>query len=114
MQTGYQADFGPFDSKTWLNCAHQGPLPRVAAEEACEAVTWKVRPFELTAERFAEVPARRRARKGCSEHRGPQLGEDLPHLGQQVVAVGPLERVDAGAVPGLVPVVGREVLARQV
>ena len=40
MQTGYQADFGPFDGKIWLNCAHQGALPRVAADEAREAITW--------------------------------------------------------------------------
>src|SRR6516164_4645763 len=65
MPMGYQADFGPFDNKVWLNCAHQGPLPRVAAEEAREAVAWKVRPFELTAERFAEVPARLRRALGC-------------------------------------------------
>ena len=42
MQTGYHADFGPFDGKVWLNCAHQGPLPHVAADEAREAVTWKL------------------------------------------------------------------------
>jgi selenocysteine lyase/cysteine desulfurase len=64
MLTDYQADFGPFDGKVWLNCAHQGPLPRAAAQEAREAVTWKVRPFELTAERFAEVPARLRRALG--------------------------------------------------
>jgi selenocysteine lyase/cysteine desulfurase len=64
MQTGYHADFGPFDGKVWLNCAHQGPLPRLAADEAREAITWKVRPFELTAERFAEVPARLRRALG--------------------------------------------------
>src|SRR5207237_7974738 len=64
MQTGYHADFGPFDGKVWLNCAHQGALPRVAAEEAREAITWEVRPFELTAERFAEVPARLRRALG--------------------------------------------------
>jgi cysteine desulfurase/selenocysteine lyase len=64
MMTGYQNDFGPFDGKVWLNCAHQGPLPRVAAEEAREAIAWKVRPFELTAERFAEVPARLRRTLG--------------------------------------------------
>ena len=42
-----------------------------------------------------------------SEHRRTQLGEDLADLGEQVVAVGPLERVDARPVPPLVPVVGR-------
>ncbi len=57
-------DFGPFDGRVWLNCAHQGPLPCTAAEEAREAVAWKLRPFELTAERFAEVPARLRRALG--------------------------------------------------
>jgi selenocysteine lyase/cysteine desulfurase len=64
MLTGCQADFGPFDGTVWLNCAHQGPLPRAAADEAREAVAWKVRPFELTAERFAGVPARLRRALG--------------------------------------------------
>ncbi|MEW6367357.1 MAG: aminotransferase class V-fold PLP-dependent enzyme [Acidobacteriota bacterium] len=51
-------DFGPFTGVTWLNCAHQGPLPRIAAEEAYEAIAWKVAPYELTTERFNRVPAR--------------------------------------------------------
>src|SRR3954451_8930822 len=42
----------------------------------------------------------------ASEYRGPQLGEDLADLGEQIVAVGPLERMDARAIPALVPVVG--------
>ncbi|HZU38423.1 MAG TPA: aminotransferase class V-fold PLP-dependent enzyme [Gemmataceae bacterium] len=60
MLSGFQADFGPFDGRVWLNCAHQGPLPRRAADEAREALAWKIHPSELTAERFAEVPARLR------------------------------------------------------
>jgi selenocysteine lyase/cysteine desulfurase len=60
MQNDFQEDFGPFHGKIWLNCAHQGPLPRVAAQAALEAIAWKVRPFELTTERFTEVPARLR------------------------------------------------------
>ena len=64
MAREFQQDFGPFDGKVWLNCAHQGPLPRVAAEEAREAIAWKVRPWELTSERFAEVPARLRRALG--------------------------------------------------
>lgn len=48
--------FGPFDNHTWLNCAHQGPIPRVAAEAAKEAISWKQQPFELTVERFSGVP----------------------------------------------------------
>src|SRR5579884_4196315 len=64
MRSDFQADFGPFGDRVWLNCAHQGPLPRVAVEEAHEAVAWKVRPYELTAERFAGVPARLRRALG--------------------------------------------------
>lgn len=48
--------FGPWDGITWLNCAHQGALPEVAAEAAREALAWKIRPSELTQERFNEVP----------------------------------------------------------
>src|SRR5262245_40107108 len=56
----YWRDFGPFNGHVWLNCAHQGALPRVAAEEAREAIGWKVAPYELTPERFSGVPARLR------------------------------------------------------
>lgn len=54
----YAKDFGPFDGHTWLNCAHQGPIPRVSAEAAEEAIRWKRQPFELTVERFSGVPAK--------------------------------------------------------
>jgi selenocysteine lyase/cysteine desulfurase len=54
------ADFGPFEGRVWLNCAHQAPLPRCAAEAAREAVSWKQRPWELTTARFAGVPQRLR------------------------------------------------------
>src|SRR5438067_2264097 len=64
MRSDYHADFDPFGGRVWLNCAHQGPLPRAAAEEAREAIAWKVCPFELTAERFAGVPARLRRALG--------------------------------------------------
>lgn len=60
MIDDYAHDFGPFDGRTWLNCAHQGPLPRIAADEAHDAIGWKVAPYELTAERFNSVPARLR------------------------------------------------------
>jgi selenocysteine lyase/cysteine desulfurase len=64
MGSSLESDFGPFGGRVWLNCAHQGPLPRAAAEEAREAVAWKVCPFELTAERFAGVPERLRRALG--------------------------------------------------
>lgn len=53
-------DFGPFEGHVWLNCAHQAPLPIRAAEAAREAVSWKVRPWELTTARFTGVPQRLR------------------------------------------------------
>jgi cysteine desulfurase/selenocysteine lyase len=52
-------DFGPFD-KTWINCSHQGALPRVAADAAREAIAWKQAPYNLTSKRFTDVPARLR------------------------------------------------------
>jgi selenocysteine lyase/cysteine desulfurase len=58
---GWRAAFAPFDGRVWLNCAHQGPLPRLAAEAAREAVAWKEQPWELSSERFTDVPARLRA-----------------------------------------------------
>jgi cysteine desulfurase/selenocysteine lyase len=69
----FQNDFGPFDGKVWLNCAHQGALPKRAAEEAREAIAWKLRPFELTTERFTEVPAR--LRRALARLLGAQVQE---------------------------------------
>ena len=54
-------DFGPFHGKTWINCSHQGALPRVAAEAAQEAIAWKQAPYNLTSERLTRVPVRLRA-----------------------------------------------------
>jgi selenocysteine lyase/cysteine desulfurase len=56
--------FGDFGGRVWLNTAHQGPLPLAAADEAREAVTWKMSPHELTGPRFASVPHRLRAALG--------------------------------------------------
>ena len=65
MTDKFSQDFGPFEGKIWLNCAHQGPLPRVAAEEAREAIAWKVAPFPLsTPEHFSGVPLRLREALG--------------------------------------------------
>ena len=58
MTDDFSKDFGPFGGRIWLNCAHQGPLPRIAAEAAREAIAWKVAPFEMTQERFDGVPIR--------------------------------------------------------
>ena len=56
MLPHYQQDFGPFDGRTWLNCAHQGPLPRTAIEAASEALEWKISPGRLNDEAFYEIP----------------------------------------------------------
>lgn len=58
MSKPYASDFGPFNDKIWLNCAHQGAIPHVAVEEAMEAIQWKITPHYLISERFTEVPQR--------------------------------------------------------
>ncbi len=64
MKDDYSKDFGPFENAIWLNCAHQGALPRVAAAEAEEAIEWKRAPWNLTTERFSSVPQRLRQALG--------------------------------------------------
>ncbi len=54
-------DFNLPDDRIWMNCAHQGPLPRVAAQEAREAIEWKSAPHQLSTRRFNEVPERLRS-----------------------------------------------------
>ena len=56
--------FGPFEGRTWLNTAHQGALPRVAAAAAEEAIRWKQAPHHLSMDRFAQVPDRLRRALG--------------------------------------------------
>lgn len=58
MQQDLRRHFGDFDGRVWLNCSHQGPLPRCAADAAAQAVAWKTSPHLLTQDRFDEVPAR--------------------------------------------------------
>lgn len=56
--SNFSQDFGPFEGCLWLNTAHQGPLPRVSASAAAEAIAWKQAPWNLTTERFSGVPQR--------------------------------------------------------
>lgn len=59
MNRNFSDGFYPFDDLIWLNCAHQGPLPRVAVEAAREAINWKIHPHHLfTSTPFTEVPLR--------------------------------------------------------
>ncbi len=56
MRLDARDDFGPFDGKSWINCAHQGPLPRVSVDALDEAASLKIRPFTLEDEMFFTVP----------------------------------------------------------
>jgi cysteine desulfurase / selenocysteine lyase len=51
-------DFGGFEGRAWLNCAHQGPLPRVAVAAAERALADKAAPHRIRDEAFDEVPRR--------------------------------------------------------
>ena len=51
-------DFGGFDGRAWLNCAHQGPLPTVAVAAAERALADKAAPRRMDDEAFTEVPRR--------------------------------------------------------
>lgn len=50
-------DFGPLDG-VWLNSAQQGAMPRVAAEAAHEALSWKIAPRRLPKDAIERVPQR--------------------------------------------------------
>jgi cysteine desulfurase/selenocysteine lyase len=57
-------DFGDFDGRAWLNCAHQGPLPLAAVAAAERALADKAAPHRMADEAFAEVPRRLKAALG--------------------------------------------------
>jgi cysteine desulfurase/selenocysteine lyase len=57
MENAFE-DFGPFDGRIWINCAHQGPLPRIAVEAAQEALFWKIAPHRIADDSFRAVPLR--------------------------------------------------------
>lgn len=64
IAVNYAHDFGPFDGRVWLNCAHQGPLPYVAVEAAHEALSWKITPSHLTDDLFTVIPLQMREALG--------------------------------------------------
>ncbi len=72
MLTDYSKDFGPFDGAIWLNCSHQGAIPRVAARKAEEAISWKIAPQKLTQERFDQIPVHLKEVLGKLVHRAAE------------------------------------------
>lgn len=61
MTERFRQEFELEEGSVWLNTAHQGRLPRRAAEALAEAVEWKLHPAELTSSaRFSTVPERLR------------------------------------------------------
>lgn len=56
MAANFYRDFDTTQTRIWLDNAHQGPLPLVAVKEAREAITWKMWPHLLTADRFVDIP----------------------------------------------------------
>lgn len=56
----FSSHFGDFGEAIWLDTAHQGALPIVAADAAREAIGWKVQPSRLPWEQFEAVPGRLR------------------------------------------------------
>ncbi len=56
----YADAFGDFDGRIWLNAAHQGPLPRLAAEAAGQALAAKLAPHRISDHAFTGVPQRLR------------------------------------------------------
>ena len=57
-------DFGGFEGRAWLNCAHQGPLPLVAVAEAERALADKAAPHRIGDDDFTQVPGRLKAALG--------------------------------------------------
>jgi selenocysteine lyase/cysteine desulfurase len=60
----FAKDFGPFDGRIWLNCAHQGPLPGPAVAAAQAALELKISPQRIRDDLFEEIPRRLREALG--------------------------------------------------
>src|SRR4029453_2373725 len=58
------ADFGDFEGRAWLNCAHQGPPPLAAAGAAGQALADKGAPHPIGDGSFTQVPGRLKAALG--------------------------------------------------
>ena len=54
-------EFGSFDGRVWLNCAHQGPLPRSAQDAARAEIRAKASPHLIEEASFWDLPEELRA-----------------------------------------------------
>ncbi len=52
----HASEFGPFEGRIWLNCAHQGPMPRPAVAALHTVVQQKVKPHLIKDDDFTRVP----------------------------------------------------------
>lgn len=59
--TSWAHDFDSMDGRIWLNTAHQGALPRVAASQARHATSLKEAPYRFADEAFSTTPETLRA-----------------------------------------------------
>ena len=93
----YAYDFGSFDGRIWLNCAHQGPLPRAAEEAAEKALHWKISPYHLHEDAFFSIPQKLKGNLGRLINISPEeiiLGNSTSY-GIHLLANGlPLEAGD--------------------
>lgn len=94
---GYDEYFGPFDGHAWLNCAHQGPLPKVAVDAAKSALDDKIAPYRLQDHAFGATPQRLKAALGLVIHAPPDeiiLGNSTAYGLNLLVQGLPLEQGD--------------------
>ena len=56
MSSLFADDFGPFEGRAWFNCAHQGPLPKVAVSAAHLALRQKITPHLIDDQAFTDAP----------------------------------------------------------
>ena len=54
-------DFGEFGGRIWMNCAHQGPFPKVAVSAVLQAIQEKTWPHLISNDAFDEVPSQLRS-----------------------------------------------------
>jgi selenocysteine lyase/cysteine desulfurase len=61
MMLDVDGEFDLAEDRVWFNAAHQGPLPRVAADAVAEMLEWKLRPHQLQRhDAFTALPERLR------------------------------------------------------